>query len=341
MQRVKDLPTPALVVVQSVVEENLALMARALPGERLRPHVKAHKSTDLARRQREHGHLGFTAATIREVEGLHLAGLAQDVLLANEVIDARRIGALVSDGARVTLAVDSMETIDAASAGGVREVLIDINVGLPRCGCQPERAGELAAYAKSRRLEVHGVMGYEGHLMFVEDPTERLASVRSSMEQLAYAHDLVGGEVVSSGGTGTYREHLELGVASEVQAGSYPLMDSAYTKVRSEFAQALWLVDSVISVSDEGWAVANSGLKSHGMDHGNPRLMGHDVWFLSDEHTVFSNDKNSHVNIGDRVAFVPAHVDPTVAMHEQMWLVEGISDDDRVLARWAVDLRHW
>src|SRR5215472_10961679 len=120
-------------------------MAEALPGPRLRPHVKAHKCSGLARRQADAGHRRFTCATIRECEGMAAAGLGDDLLLANEVLDARRIGALVDGGARVTLAVDSPATVEAAAQGGVREVVVDVNVGLPRCGCPPDRAGELAS----------------------------------------------------------------------------------------------------------------------------------------------------------------------------------------------------
>lgn len=346
MTRVRDIPTPALLVVNSVLEKNLETMARAFPGDRLRPHVKAHKSTGLARRQREHGHPGFTVATIREAEGLHAAGLGQDLLLANEILDARRVGALVEDGARVTLAVDSPETIEAAAAGGVKEVVIDVNVGLPRCGCRPEQAGELAVMARLRHLEVRGVMGYEGHLMAVEDDEERLTSLASSMVALAAAYELVGGELVTTGGTGTYADHLRLGVATEVQAGSYALMDSSYARLGHPFGQALWLLGTVISASREGWAVADIGLKSHGMDHGDPQLPGHRVWFLSDEHATFENDVQRGpagvaVKVGDRVTFIPAHVDPTVAMHEQLWLVEGTDDKDKVIDRWPVDLRNW
>src|ERR1700720_146782 len=96
-------------------------MAAALPGSRLRPHVKAHKTTRLAARQAAVGHRSFTCATIREVEGMAAAGLGEDLLLANEVVDATRLGQVVAAGARVTLAVDSEPTIDAAQAGGGRE----------------------------------------------------------------------------------------------------------------------------------------------------------------------------------------------------------------------------
>src|SRR5580693_9875824 len=98
---VHELPTPAVVIDLDRLEQNLATMAAALPGPRLRPHVKAHKCTALAARQRAHGHPGLTCATIREAEGLVAAGLGDDLLLANEVVDAARIGRLVARGARI------------------------------------------------------------------------------------------------------------------------------------------------------------------------------------------------------------------------------------------------
>src|SRR6201997_5298281 len=110
-------------------------MSAARPGPQLRPHVKAHKTTALARLQDAAGHHSFTCATIREVEGMAAAGLGADLLLANEVLDATRLGRVIESGARVTVAVDSPGTVQAAADGGVREVVIDVNVGLPRCGC--------------------------------------------------------------------------------------------------------------------------------------------------------------------------------------------------------------
>jgi D-serine deaminase-like pyridoxal phosphate-dependent protein len=145
--RIHEVQTPALVVEVQALEGNLQSMAAALPGTRLRPHVKAHKCTALARRQAQLGHAGFTCATLREMEGMASAGLGEDLLLANEVLDARRLGAL---DARVTVAVDSEATIDAAAEGGVREVLVDVNVGLPRCGCAPERTRPSARSACAR-----------------------------------------------------------------------------------------------------------------------------------------------------------------------------------------------
>src|SRR5206468_1428069 len=150
--RTSDLQTPALLVDADALAANLATMSAALPGPRLRPHVKAHKCTSLAHRQADAGHRLFTCATIREVEGMAAAGLGDDLLLANEVVDASRLG--VVENGRVTLAVDSEATIEAAAAGGVREVVIDVNVGLPRCGCDPADAGRLADLARTKNLNV-------------------------------------------------------------------------------------------------------------------------------------------------------------------------------------------
>lgn len=324
-----ELQTPALVVDADLLEHNLSTMAQALPGQRLRPHVKAHKCTALARRQNEHGHTTFTCATIREVEGMAAAGFTEDLLLANEVLDATRLGRLE---AKVTVAVDSEPTIQAAAVGGVQEVLIDVNVGMPRCGCAPEDAGRLADLARSKGLEVRGVMGYEGHVVGLEDTDTRKALTEESMQLLIKAHDEVGGDVISAGGTGTYDLNT---AATEIQAGSYALMDTAYAKLDIPFRQALHVLATVISVS-ANHAVADCGLKALGMDHGNPEMDGgHQVWFVADEHITFG--PASVVSTGDRVRVLPAHCDPTVAYHERMHLVR----DDEVIDVWEVDLRGW
>lgn len=345
--KIEDLPTPALIVDGRRLESNLATMAEALPGARLRPHVKAHKSTALAKRQRVHGHALFCAATIREIEGMAAAGLGEDLLLANEVLDASRLGEVARAGARVTVAVDSEETIEAARRGGVSEVLVDVNVGLPRCGCRPEDAGELAERARQLGLSVRGVMGYEGHVVGNADRAGREQGCAESMEQLLRAHSDVGGDLISAGGTGTYDCNRW---ATEIQAGSYALMDTAYAKLGIPFEQAFYLLSTVISVSEK-FAVADAGLKSLGMDHGNPELPGGRVLFCSDEHVTFVSGRAeddagvspiawecpSTIRVGDRIRLIPAHVDPTIAYHERLFVVE----EDQVVDEWAVDLRGW
>jgi D-threonine aldolase len=327
--RVTDIPTPALLVDADVLDRNIATMTEALPGPRLRPHVKAHKCTSLARRQAEAGHHSFTCATIRECEGMAAAGLGADLMLANEVLDATRLGRLAAAGARITLAVDSAETIKAAAAGGVREVVIDVNVGLPRCGCAPEDAGRLADLARQRGLEVRGVMGYEGHVVGLVDVAERAARCKVAMQLLVRAHADAGGELISAGGTGTYALNTW---ANEIQAGSYALMDTAYRQLGLPFEQAAFVLASVIS-SSPAWAVGNAGLKAFGMDHGNPGLTAGTVVFCSDEHVTFTPPRP----VGDLTWLIPAHIDPTMACHERLYLFSG----DTVVDVWPIDLRGW
>ncbi|HXP32956.1 MAG TPA: alanine racemase [Acidimicrobiales bacterium] len=326
-----QLTTPALLVDAAGLEANLRTMGRALLGDRLRPHVKAHKCTALAARQAAQGHTRFTCATTAEMEGMARAGLGEDLLLANEVADATRLGALAREGARVTVAVDSEETTAAAARAGVPEVLIDVNVGLPRCGCRAEDAGRLAERARAAGLTVRGVMGYEGHIVGLEDRGQRTEMLRDSMARLVLASDQVGGDVISAGGTGTYDINTW---ATEIQAGSYALMDTAYAKLGLPFVQALTVLSTVISVSD-GWVVADCGLKALGMDHGNPSVEGAEVWFCSDEHLTFV--PQARLRVGERIRVLPAHVDPTVAYHEHLHVVDG----DEVTERWDVDLRGW
>jgi D-serine deaminase-like pyridoxal phosphate-dependent protein len=329
--RISELTTPALIVDATQLDANLRSMADALPGARLRPHVKAHKCTALALRQKEVGHSSFTCATMREMEGMVQAGLSDDLLLANEVADATRLGVLARAGARVTIAVDSDATLGAAVRAGVPEVLIDVNVGLPRCGCRPDEAGRLADRARAAGLAVRGVMGYEGHIVGLEDRATRASKLEVSMAKLVRAAGEVGGEVISAGGTGTYDLNSW---ATEVQAGSYALMDTAYAKLGLPFTPALSILSTVISVS-AAWVVADCGLKALGMDHGNPSVEEAEVWFCSDEHLTFA--PSSALRVGDRVRVLPAHVDPTVAYHDVLNVVDG----DDVIDRWSIDLRGW
>jgi D-serine deaminase-like pyridoxal phosphate-dependent protein len=335
MTRVADLPTPALVVDSTALAHNLDAMRDALPGGRLRPHVKAHKCTALAHEQAQRGHTAFTCATPREVIGLARAGLGDDILLANETVDRARLRAMAASGARVTVAVDSEATIDAAAGGGIGEVLVDVNVGMPRCGCSPDSAAAIAARARSHGLSVRGVMGYEGHVVGLADRAEREAKTKTAMELLTRAHDAVGGDVVSAGGTGTYDLNV---VASEIQAGSYALMDTAYDALALGFRRALHIVATVVHVSD-AYVVADCGLKALGMDHGNPALDDGAVWFCSDEHVTFAPAKP--VTVGARVLVTPAHVDPTVAYHDVMHVADGPGVDATIIDHWTVDLRGW
>ena len=337
--KASDLTTPALIADSKVLDANIATMAAKRPGRTLRPHVKAFKSTAMAKKLVEAGHETFCCATIRELEGMVKAGLGKDLLLANETLDAQRIGDLVAtEKCRITIAVDSLETIAVAASAGVQEVLIDVNVGLQRCGCSPDEAGFLSEKAKSSGLQVRGVMGYEGHLMHDPDMQRRTEKTQESMEQLIVAHENVGGDVISGGGTGTWECNQTV---TELQAGSYVLMDGDYSKLGLPFKEGLLLLTTVISTSKSGYAVLDGGLKALSVDSGNPQLLGKgEVMFCSDEHTTVTNGSWS---VGQKVGLRPSHIDPTISKHESIYLVEEIEEslDAELIETLKIDLRGW
>jgi D-serine deaminase-like pyridoxal phosphate-dependent protein len=171
--------------------------------------------------------------------------------------------------------------------------------------------------------------------MMVGDTDDKQRKVDDSMALLVRAAHDVGGTIISAGGTGTFDRHAHTGV-TEVQAGSYSLMDSQYATLGLPFVQAMHVYGTVISRTND-WAVIDVGLKSLGMDHGNPHVDGATVWFVSDEHTTFSMNEGELPRVGDRIRVTPAHIDPTMAMHDVAWAARG----ETIVDRWGIDLRGW
>jgi D-serine deaminase-like pyridoxal phosphate-dependent protein len=123
-------------------------------------------------------------------------------------------------------------------------------------------------------------------------------------------------------------------------------MDTEYLPHAPAFRPALYLWTTVISVNAAGWGVLDGGLKALGMDHGDPTVVDAGrCWFVSDEHITFGTRPERPVAVGDRVRVLPAHVDPTVAMHENLVVVLGMDVDGdgggEVVETWPVDLRGW
>ena len=339
-----ELPTPALCVDLDVLEANLEAMHgffRDKPCS-LRPHFKAHKTPAIARLQADAGCSGFTCATVREAEVLAAHGF-DDLLIANEVCDPTKVDRVSELGERISLmvAVDSPEAVEIIRPAGV-DVLIDINVGMPRCGVPPERASTVAAAAQKAGLSVRGVMGYEGHATIVESPTERADVVAASMETLLAAaealRDVVGdAPIVSAGSTLTYAMAGTTPGVTEIQAGSYVLMDTEFAKPDMPFKEALRCLTTVLSVQGN-LAVLDAGLKALATDHGNPMLpegVPAKVFYLADEHTVLVVQDAFAARPGDRMWLRPSHVDPTVNLYERLYAFRG----EDVVHVWAVEAR--
>jgi D-serine deaminase-like pyridoxal phosphate-dependent protein len=113
---------------------------------------------------------------------------------------------------------------------------------------------------------------------------------------------------------------------TEIQAGSYVLMDTTYGKLGLPFEQAMWVLGTVISRPSPVLCVTDSGHKACTEDHGNPAVKdieGASVLFLSDEHASINIPADSPIRVGDRIQLVPSHIDPTINLHDVIYALDG------------------
>jgi D-serine deaminase-like pyridoxal phosphate-dependent protein len=355
-----DVPSPALVIDAAALDRNIRRMAAFFAGGpcRLRPHFKAHKTPEIARRQLAAGSCaGLTCATVGEAE--IVASFCDDILIANEVIGAAKCARVAATarslhdrrgGSAVTVAVDSrtgLEQLAAAAraAGVVVGVLVDVNVGQNRCGvASADEALDLARQVMTcDGLSLRGVMGYEGHAQPLRERQSREEAAGRAMSTLvAVAARLRSAglpcEIVSAGGTGTFDVSGLVQGVTEIQAGSYALMDADYASVGVPFEQAVWVLGTVVSRPAADRCVADCGHKSATKDHGMPAvhgIPGAAIIALNDEHAVIALPIDSPVRVGDRVRLVPSHVDPTSNLHDVFFVADG----DRVVDTWPIEAR--
>ena len=330
----EEIKTPALVVDLDLMESNLESMAAFFRDRpcKLRPHFKNHKTPLLAWKQIRAGAIGMTCATIREAEILVSHGI-DNILIANEICGDRKAADLagLSRHATVIAAVDNHAAVrDFARAQRNKntqiQVVPDIDIGLNRCGVQgAEAALELAKYAQLQGLKVRGIMGYDGHLQAVPKSPERDQVVRQGSQTLVDAASMLESEgipvsVVSTGGTGTYSTSGEYPGITDVQAGSYLLMDTIYLKRGAPFQRSLTILATVISTRGTGHAVLDCGVKSISGERGLPTLKdqpGTELKALHAEHALVAIDPGSgtKLEVGQKVEVWVQYSDATVNLH--------------------------
>lgn len=352
-RRIEDVDTPALILDIDALERNLNKMAKFMEDSQcvLRPHVKTHKCAEIARRQIALGAQGVTCAKLGEAEAMAAGGI-DDMLIANQIVGpakTKRAAALARD-CRLTVAIDSACNIDeltdaAVSAGSVIGVLVEINVGMNRCGVDsPNDALALARRISAKDgLEFRGLMGYEGHTVFIEDESERRREVESAMGRLLEFRDHLidegmSVEVVSAAGTGTYKITGRIPGITELQCGSYCVMDARYVKLLPEFETALMLLATVISAQSDDRVIFDFGRKGVGFDFGNPEVVdppGLEMISLSEEHARAKVINGKRPSPGDKVMLLPAHCCTTINMHDEFF----VTREGRVIDVWPIEAR--
>ena len=350
---VEELPTPALVLDLPAVMRNLAVMAgqiAMIPAE-LRPHAKAHKSAEIARLQLERGAIGITAATVAEADAMARAGVS-DILIANQVVATPAMDRVVAVAARTTttVAVDDLENVEmlasrAAAAGVLLGVVVEVDVGMGRGGARTAReALTLAGRASALPgIELRGLMGYEGHCADERDVELRERKTRTSMARLMAVVDRcsaagLGIEIVTAGATGTYRFAGGHQGVTEVQPGSYVLMDRFHQGLAPEFECALTVLTTAVSKHGD-LVVFDAGRKGIGTDlrlPDPPAWPGAELAFVHEEHLGVRFPGGAPYQLGDRVALVPGYAPTAVNLFGAYHVVDG----GQVVDVWPVLARH-
>lgn len=343
-----ELNTPALLVDLSSLEKNLNSMSAFFADREvnLRPHVKTYNATPvLAQMQLEAGSIGVTCAKLSEAEILADSGIT-DILIANQIVGRRKIEQLaqLAKTTDIMVAVDSKENVaelsDIADDSGVTiRVLVEVNIGHNRCGVSPyEPAQELSRVVmESPGLKYMGLMGYDGHCTLKVDESEREALSRKANELLADTRFFIENSgievpIVSAGGTFTYRFAAEIDGITEIQAGTYLLMDTAFKEHGvHEFDPALSVLSTVISrpsyPSEIDLAIIDTGRKSISPILGMPEVKhpsGANLFSLSQEHgRVSLASDGARLKVGDKIELWVRDANGTVNQFDKFYAVRN------------------
>jgi D-serine deaminase-like pyridoxal phosphate-dependent protein len=339
-----DLPTPCLLVDLDQMESNLRMVqdAVAAAGKKLRPHAKAHKCVEIARRQVAKGAIGVCVATMAEMELMVSAGIG--VLLTTPVastLKTDRVAQLVRAGADIRVVVDhprqaQLYQNSAAGAGIKLPVLVDLDIGDHRTGIPcDERAIALAQQIDSApNLTFTGLQAYSVSGSHTEGwEARRVHSIRAIGQAIVVRKELLARglnvETLTGGSTGTWNIDITIPEVTELQAGSYPLMDVAYRRIGgADFAPAMTVLTTVISHSHPGHVTVDAGFKAFATD----RPFGPEAvnvtgvrWqWAGDEHgLLFIEHASRKIDLGDRIAFVAPHCDPTVNLYNRIHACRG------------------
>lgn len=352
-----EIDTPALLLDQETLERNISRMAEYFEGKEaaLRPHIKTHKTPIIAHKQTDAGARGITCAKLGEAEVMAAAGI-KDILIANQIV-GEKIGRLVNLAKHVDVivAVDNLKNVDNLSRAALRreiqlDVLIEVDVRpreWARCGLPPGKPTLQFAekVLKCEGLRFRGLMGYEAYAL-IRDFEERKAMCTQSMKLLVDTKNMLESsgidvEIVSAGGTSTYNIAGEYPGITEVQAGSYVLMDTFETSIhpKPEFECALTVLTTVTSKPSKERAFIDAGKKAFTEEQGMPQpkdVKGIELYKLAEEHGYLRlRNPTRDIDVGDKLEFIPSHCCTTVNLYDNFYCIRN----DKLEAIWYIMAR--
>jgi D-serine deaminase-like pyridoxal phosphate-dependent protein len=345
-----ELDTPTLLLDRGASDRNLAKMAAFFRDRpvKLRPHFKNHKCVTLAKRQLAAGAVGMTCAKVGEAEVLVEHGF-QDVLVANQVVGEAKLARLarLATRARIAVAVDHGDqavaiSTAAVAAGTIVHVLVEVDIGMGRCGVQPGApARELARRVNELPgVRFAGLQAYEGHLVNLLDRAERTERARAAMQQAVDTRRMLEAAglpvaCVSGSSSATYDSTGTMAGVDEIQAGTYATMDWQYHRLVPEFEVALSVLVRVISRPGPDKAVLDVGVKGAGSEFGVPTIRdfpGVEIpFFLAEEHTVVRNVPDW--SIGQVLHLIPSHACTTCNLYREL----VVHEQGRVVEIWPIE----
>lgn len=340
---VANIETPALVLDLDAFERNLDLLMRQAGQMRVRPHAKSHKCPAIAHRQMAKGAVGICCQKLSEAVVFAQAGLT-DILITNQVVGASKLARLadLSQQCQLGVLVDDLAQVRAlgsAMAGLAKQldVYVEVEVGGQRCGAVAELVPELVdAILANSGLRFAGLHCYHGaaqHYREVGAREQAINKTVQTVERVVATLKTRGIDVpcVTGAGTGTFWWERDSGCFTEIQPGSYALMDRDYadnavgpSDVR--FEHALFIKSSVTSVSHANFAVVDAGLKALSVDSGMPGIyqgQGLSYQKASDEHGVVTLGTGRSLVLGQTVWLIPGHCDPTVNLYDDLIVVSN------------------
>lgn len=357
--KLEDLDTPAAVIDLDRVERNLRRTAAYCSAHGLgwRPHVKTHKTRELAEAQIRAGALGLAVATLDEAEAV--AGAGGSLLLAYPPVGAAKLARLMAlpAGLDLLVSLDSEHVLRdlaraAHEAGREIGVLVEIDGGMGRVGVQtPEEAVALARAAAQRRgVAYRGVVFYPGHIRAAGTEQDMaIAALSSRLDAFLAALTMAGlaPRIVSGGSTPTRDQSHRVAGVTEIRPGTDVFND----RITWGMGACGWedlaytVLATVVSTAVSGQAVVDAGAKALAREDPGPGLRGFGalldhpevvVHAVSEEHGRLDlAGSNLGFRVGDRVRIVPNHVCVSTNLHSYLHPVRN----GDVLGRWKVARR--
>ena len=357
-----ELDTPSLILDLELFEKSLIAMRdfALAAGKKLRPHAKTHKCPEIAKRQLEAGNCqGVCAAKLSEAECLAEAGI-QNILITSPIAapwKIKRIGALNHKISGLQIVVDHPDQVRQLAEQGTPEkpvhVLIDLDSEMHRTGVQPSEVLSLGKkIAGFPALILDGIQCYAGHLQHIYSYEERARESTRIMRAGAEIFNQLKKEIptcriYTGAGTGTSPADVLIPELTDIQVGSYCMMDAEYLGVEHggpSYPPALRMISSVISANHPGLATIDAGTKSIYVTPEAPPMVVKDNeilkdfvydWNFGDEHGRLTYPEEKTMNPGDRVELIVSHCDPTVNLFDELWIVKG----NTVVDCWKISLR--